>query len=58
MGIVSIERGEHATFAMPEINSGTVPDAGLIKLPKRIPYHIAMEILLTGRWLDTHEANR
>ena len=49
---------EHATFAMPEINSGTVADAGSIKLPKRIPYHIAMEMLLTGRWLDAHEANR
>jgi len=49
---------EHATFALPEINSGTVADAASIKLPKRIPYHIAMEMLLTGRWLDAAEANR
>lgn len=49
---------EHATFALPEINSGTVADAASIKLPKRIPYHIAMEMLLTGRWLDAQEANR
>ncbi len=49
---------EHATFALPEINSGTVADAASIKLPKRIPYHIAMEMLLTGRWLDAKEANR
>ncbi|MGI9307776.1 MAG: carnitinyl-CoA dehydratase [Gammaproteobacteria bacterium] len=49
---------EHATFALPEINSGTVADAASIKLPKRIPYHIAMEMLLTGRWLDAEEANR
>jgi crotonobetainyl-CoA hydratase len=49
---------EHATFAMPEIHSGTVADAGSIKLPKRIPYHIAMEMLLTGRWLDANEAHR
>ncbi len=49
---------EHATFALPEINSGTVADAASIKLPKRIPYHIAMEMLLTGRWLDVEEANR
>ena len=49
---------EHATFAMPEIQSGTVADAGSIKLPKRIPYHIAMEMLLTGRWMDAVEANR
>ena len=49
---------EHATFALPEIRSGTVADAASIKLPKRIPYHIAMEMLLTGRWLDAAEANR
>ena len=49
---------EHATFALPEIRSGTVADAASIKLPKRIPYHIAMEILLTGRWLDANEAHR
>ncbi len=49
---------EHATFALPEINSGTIADAASIKLPKRIPYHIAMEMLLTGRWLDAQEAHR
>ena len=49
---------EHATFALPEIRSGTVADAASVKLPKRIPYHIAMELLLTGRWLDAEEANR
>ena len=43
-------------FALPEIRSGTVADAASIKLPKRIPYHIAMEMLLTGRWLDSNEA--
>ncbi|QFQ88509.1 crotonobetainyl-CoA hydratase [Paracoccus kondratievae] len=46
----------HATFALPEIRSGTVADAASIKLPKRIPYHIAMELLLTGRWFDAKEA--
>jgi len=49
---------DHATFALPEIRSGTVADAASIKLPKRIPYHIAMEMLLTGRWLDAEEAAR
>lgn len=49
---------EHATFALPEIRSGTVADAASIKLPKRIPYHIAMEMLLTGRWFDAEEAHR
>lgn len=49
---------ETASFALPEIRSGTVADAASIKLPKRIPYHIAMELLLTGRWLDPQEAHR
>lgn len=49
---------DHATFALPEIRSGTVADAASIKLPKRIPYHIAMEMLLTGRWFDAEEAAR
>ncbi len=47
---------DHATFALPEIRSGTIADAASVKLPKRIPYHIAMELLLTGRWFDTDEA--
>ena len=49
---------EHATFALPEIRSGTVADAASIKLPKRIPYHVAMEMLFTGRWLEAEEAQR
>ena len=47
---------DHASFALPEIRSGTVADAASVKLPKRIPYHIAMELLLTGRWFDPSEA--
>ncbi len=49
---------DHASFALPEIRSGTVADAASIKLPRRIPYHIAMEMLLTGRWMDAEEAAR
>ena len=49
---------EHASFALPEIRSGTLADAASIKLPKRIPYHVAMEMLLTGRWIDAEEAAR
>jgi crotonobetainyl-CoA hydratase len=47
---------ENATFALPEIRSGTVADAASIKLPKRIPYHVAMDLLFTGRWFDAQEA--
>jgi len=49
---------EHARFALPEIRSGTVADAASVKLPKRIPYHIAMEMLMTGRWLTAEEGAR
>ncbi|MEM8956861.1 MAG: carnitinyl-CoA dehydratase [Pseudomonadota bacterium] len=49
---------EHARFALPEIRSGTVADAATLKLPRRIPYHIAMEMLFTGRWMDSSEAAR
>ncbi|MBK8772019.1 MAG: crotonobetainyl-CoA hydratase [Rhizobiales bacterium] len=49
---------DHATFALPEINSGTVADAATIKLPRFIPYHVAMEMLFTGRRIDTAEAKQ
>jgi crotonobetainyl-CoA hydratase len=49
---------EHARFALPEIKSGTLADAATIRLPKRIPYHIAMEMLFTGRWMDAEEGLR
>ena len=47
---------EHATFALPEINVGVIADAATIKLRRRIPYHVAVEFLMTGRWMDTKEA--
>lgn len=53
-----IVASEQASFALPEIRSGTVADAASIRLPKRIPYHVAMDLLLTGRWFDAHEALR
>ncbi len=45
-------------FGLPEINAGTLADAATIKLPKRMPYHVAMELLLTGRWMEVEEAHR
>jgi enoyl-CoA hydratase len=38
-----------ATFGIPEVKRGLVAAAGaLFRLPKRIPYHLAMELALTG----------
>ncbi len=51
-----IVASHNASFALPEIRSGTVADAASCKLPKRIPYHVAMDLLLTGRWFDPAEA--
>ena len=51
-----IVASDTASFALPEIRSGTVADAASVKLPKRIPYHVAMDLLLTGRWMDAVEA--
>ncbi len=47
---------DHASFALPEIKAGTLADAATIKLPRRIPHHVAMDLLLTGRWMDAEEA--
>ena len=53
-----IYASEHSSFALPEIKAGTLADAATVKLPRRIPYHIAMEMLYLGRWMDAQEAHR
>jgi crotonobetainyl-CoA hydratase len=53
-----IVAAEHARFSLPEIRAGTLADAATIKLPRRIPYHVAMDLLLTGRWMEAAEAAR
>ena len=53
-----IYASDTASFALPEINAGTLADAATLALPARIPHHIAMELLLTGRWMDAAEAHR
>ena len=53
-----IYASEATQFGLPEINAGTLADAATIKLPRRMPYHVAMELLLTGRWMPASEAAR
>ncbi len=48
----------HARFALPEIRAGTLADAATARLPKRVPWHVAMDMLLTGRWMEAQEAQR
>lgn len=49
---------EHARFALMEVHHGILAEAAAIRLPRRIPYHVAMELMLTGRWMDAEEAAR
>jgi len=48
---------DHAEFAMPELPIGILPDSGGIqRLPRRLPYNIAVELLLLGRRMSAAEA--
>lgn len=54
-----------ATFGLPEVKRGlTAAAGGLLRLQHRIPYHLAMDLVLTGRmWpaaeaADVHLVNR
>lgn len=49
---------DHAQFGLPEIRAGILADAATIKLRRRIPYHVAVDLLMTGRWMDAQEALR
>ncbi len=53
-----IYASDHSSFALPEIRAGTLADAATLKRPRRMPYHVAMELLYTGRWMDVNEAHR
>jgi len=48
---------EHATFGIPEAKRGLVAGAGgLIRLPKRLPLAVALELALTGDPIDSARA--
>jgi enoyl-CoA hydratase/carnithine racemase len=48
---------EHAVFGIPEVKRGLVAGAGgLIRLPKRLPLPIALELALTGEPIDAKRA--
>ncbi|WP_030933846.1 crotonase/enoyl-CoA hydratase family protein [Streptomyces sp. NRRL B-24720] len=49
---------DNARFGIPEVKRGLVAAAGgLLRLPRRIPYAVAMEIALTGDFLDAGRAH-
>jgi len=48
---------DHVDFWLPELPLGLIPDAGALqRLPKRLPYNKAMEMLLIGERLSAQEA--
>jgi enoyl-CoA hydratase len=48
---------ETAKFGIPEVKRGLAAAAGgLFRLPQRIPYHVAMELVLTGDPVDAARA--
>jgi crotonobetainyl-CoA hydratase len=48
-----------AELFVPEVNLGFVPDAGgVVRLPRRLPRAVALELLLTGRRMGADEALR
>ena len=52
--IVAVETAE---FFLPEATIGLIPNAGgVLRLPRRLPRAIAMEMMLTGRRLTAREA--
>jgi enoyl-CoA hydratase/carnithine racemase len=48
---------DHATFGIPEAKRGLIAGAGgLIRLPKRLPIAIALELAMTGDPIDAERA--
>lgn len=44
-----IVAADSANFGLPEVKRGIVPGSGgMVRLPSRVPYHVAMEMVLTG----------
>lgn len=53
-----IVSAHNAKFGLPEVKRGLVAGAGgLLRLPRRLPYHIAMEFILTGEMLTAERAH-
>jgi enoyl-CoA hydratase/carnithine racemase len=57
LGCDLIVAAEDARFGLPEVKRGLIAAAGgVVRLPQRIPHHLAMELLLTGEPVDGRRA--
>jgi enoyl-CoA hydratase len=53
-----IVAARNAKFGLPEVKRGLVPGSGgMLRLPRQLPYHIAMEAILTGDMFDAERAH-
>jgi len=54
-----IVAADNSRFGLPEVKRGLVAAAGgLMRLPTRVPYHLAMEWALTGDMIEAEQAYR
>jgi crotonobetainyl-CoA hydratase len=56
LGADLIVAADHAQFFTPEVRRGIIPDTASIRLPRRLPQAVALEMLLTGRPMSAQEA--
>lgn len=54
-----IVAADNARFGFPEVTRGIVAaEGGLVRLPQRLPYHVAVQLLFTGEPLPAADAAR
>ncbi|HZN83886.1 MAG TPA: crotonase/enoyl-CoA hydratase family protein [Mycobacterium sp.] len=54
-----IVAAEDAKFGLPEVKRGLIAgEGGVIRLPRRIPYHVALTVLLTGEPMSAAHAKQ
>ena len=54
-----IVAAQDAKFGLPEVKRGLIAgEGGVIRLPRRIPYHVALTVLLTGEPIPAADAKQ
>jgi enoyl-CoA hydratase/carnithine racemase len=59
LGCDIVLAADNAQFGLPEVRRGLMADgAGIHRLVRRVPYSVAMSMVLTGQFIDAAEAHR
>jgi enoyl-CoA hydratase len=54
-----IVAAHYAKFGFPEVKRGLIAgEGGVIRLPRRVPYHVALSVLLTGEPISAADAKQ